>query len=98
MRRYAERWRHMKPRAAIYWKGAILAVIIAVILSTGILREAYSETAESPISIVMDDNYPPFIFKDEDGALKGILVDEWQLWSERTGIPVTINAMDWAAA
>jgi diguanylate cyclase (GGDEF)-like protein/PAS domain S-box-containing protein len=88
----------MMHQAAIYWKRSILVLIIAMVLLTGSVCTAFSETAESPISIVMDDNYPPFIFKDEDGALKGILVDEWQLWSERTGIPVTINAMDWAAA
>ena len=85
-------------RAAIHWKGSILAVLIALILSAGIVCTAFSETAESPISVVMDDNYPPFIFKDEEGIAKGILVDEWRLWSERTGIPVTINAVDWSVA
>jgi PAS domain S-box-containing protein len=46
----------------------------------------------------MDDDYPPFVFKDAEGHLKGILPDEWHLWAQKTGIHVTISAMDWAQA
>ena len=38
------------------------------------------------ITVVLDDNYPPYIFRDEKGHLQGILVDEWRLWEEKTGI------------
>ncbi|PKN13369.1 MAG: hypothetical protein CVU69_01445 [Deltaproteobacteria bacterium HGW-Deltaproteobacteria-4] len=51
-----------------------------------------------PLRVVMDDNYPPFIFRAADGALQGILVDEWHLWQEKTGVPVQLDAMDWAEA
>ncbi|MBI9010775.1 MAG: transporter substrate-binding domain-containing protein [Clostridiales bacterium] len=46
----------------------------------------------------MDNNYPPFVFYDSQGQLKGILVDEWALFEEKTGIEVTISAMDWSDA
>ena len=46
----------------------------------------------------MDDNYPPYVFKEDDGRLKGILVDQWRLWEKMTGIPVQLNAMDWEEA
>ena len=50
------------------------------------------------ITVVMDDNYPPFIFRDEAGQLQGILKDTWALWQDRTGVPVNLQAMDWAKA
>jgi PAS domain S-box-containing protein len=50
------------------------------------------------ITVVSDDNYPPFIFRDEKGRLQGILVDEWRLWEEKTGIKVDLRGMDWDKA
>jgi len=47
------------------------------------------------IRVVMDDNYPPYVFKDTDGKLKGVLIDEWKLWEEKTGIKVEITATSW---
>lgn len=51
-----------------------------------------------PITVVMDDNYPPYVFRDENGELKGILIDQWALWSKKTGIRAMITAMDWSDA
>ncbi len=50
------------------------------------------------ISVVLDDNYPPYVFRDAEGNLKGILVDQWALWSEKTGVKAELFAMDWADA
>lgn len=50
------------------------------------------------IRVVMDDNYPPFSFKNSDGKQQGILIDQWRLWERQTGISVEINAMDWGKA
>ena len=50
------------------------------------------------IVVATDDNYPPFIFRDEEGKLNGILIDEWNLWSKKTGIKVEWIATDWNKA
>jgi len=50
------------------------------------------------ITVVMDDNYPPYSFRDPDGQLQGILPDSWQLWSNKTGVQVKIIATDWGKA
>jgi diguanylate cyclase (GGDEF)-like protein/PAS domain S-box-containing protein len=50
------------------------------------------------ISVVMDDNYPPYVFRDAEGTLQGILVDQWALWSEKTGVHAELFAMDWEDA
>lgn len=52
----------------------------------------------SSIKVVMDDNYPPYIFKDNNGNIQGVLVDQWNLWEKKTGIKVKIDAVPWDKA
>ncbi len=37
-------------------------------------------------------------FKDADGHVQGVFVDQWRLWEKKTGIHVEIHAMDWNEA
>jgi nitrogen fixation negative regulator NifL len=75
------------------WAGFLLLLPLLVAAS------ASGQTRPAPaLQVVMDDNYPPFVFKGGDGRLQGILVDQWQLWEKKTGIPVVIYAMDWSEA
>ena len=50
------------------------------------------------IRVVMDDNYPPYVFRDAEGQLGGILVDQWVLWEKKTGVKVQLTAKNWADA
>ncbi|MEW5772375.1 MAG: transporter substrate-binding domain-containing protein [Thermodesulfobacteriota bacterium] len=50
------------------------------------------------ITVVLDDNYPPYIFRDAEGRLQGLLVDEWRLWEKQTGVTVVLMGMDWGKA
>ena len=50
------------------------------------------------ISVVIDNNYPPYSFLDGQGNLQGISIDQWKLWELKTGIKVTITGMDWPDA
>jgi len=50
------------------------------------------------ITVVLDDNYPPYSFRDGSGQLQGILKDSWELWQQKTGVSVRLLAMDWAKA
>ncbi len=72
----------------------ILSVILCAL---PLFSSAYS-LSDNKIVVVADDKYPPFFFRDDKGELQGILVDQWKLWSERTGIDVDIQAMDWNKA
>ena len=54
--------------------------------------------APKSIAVVLDDNYPPYIFRDDNGQLQGILKDTWALWQARTGVAAQLQAMDWADA
>ncbi|MDO8605868.1 MAG: PAS domain S-box protein [Phaeospirillum sp.] len=75
---------------------AVLCLAVLACLTT----PAAAETPPRPtsITVVMDDNYPPYIFRTGDGSLHGILKDMWELWSLKTGIQVNLLAMDWARA
>jgi PAS domain S-box-containing protein len=48
--------------------------------------------------VVSDDNYPPYVMREDGGAIRGILVDQWKLWEQKTGIAVRLVAMDWGEA
>ena len=55
-------------------------------------------SAESPIRVVTDNNYPPYVFRNADGKVEGYLVDLWHLWQAKTGKPVELIATNWANA
>lgn len=55
-------------------------------------------TRPASLRVVMDNNYPPYVFQDSTGKLQGILIDQWRLWEQKNGIPVTVSALDWNQA
>jgi diguanylate cyclase (GGDEF)-like protein/PAS domain S-box-containing protein len=57
-----------------------------------------AQNAEGSLSVVLDDNYPPYVFRDATGTLDGYLVDLWKLWERKTGVPVNLMASDWEKA
>ena len=59
---------------------------------------ARADASGEALKVVIDNNYPPYIFLDGRGRPQGILVDQWRLWEEKTGRPVEITAMDWETA
>lgn len=48
------------------------------------------------ITVVGDKSYAPFEFLDADGKPQGIMVDFWNLWSQKTGVAVRIQLGEWA--
>lgn len=52
----------------------------------------------SALTVTLDDNYPPYSFRDQNGNPQGILIDLWHLWSEKTGVPVTLAPLPWSQA
>ncbi len=47
------------------------------------------------IKVVTDDNFPPYVFRDNEGKLQGIIIDQWRVWERRTGVTAEIHGMDW---
>ena len=80
-----------------------IALLALVLAGTGALAPsaaALAPGADTPksITVVTDNNYPPYMFRDASGAMQGILKDTWALWEARTGVTVNLQAMDWADA
>ena len=59
---------------------------------------ASGELLARTIRVVSDDNFPPYIFRENGGEAKGYLVDLWQLWEKKTGTAVELVATNWADA
>ena len=78
-------------------------LLLAVLLLCSVMGAGWAQNLPpgvrpTSITVVMDDNYPPFIFRDSSGQLQGILKDMWALWASHTGIGVDLQAMDWGKA
>ena len=50
------------------------------------------------LTVVSDDQYPPYIFRDAAGTLRGIIPDQWALWEKKTHVKVVLKGMDWVDA
>ncbi|MBP2301439.1 diguanylate cyclase (GGDEF)-like protein/PAS domain S-box-containing protein [Azospirillum picis] len=100
--------------AAARWLGlaARVAPALALLLAASSTAAIDRPVAPSPaataaippgphpdrIRVTLDDNYPPYSFRDGTGAHVGIVKDLWALWSEKTGIPVQLMPTDWSLA
>ena len=51
--------------------------------------------AQETVTIATGQDFRPFEFVDEKGEPQGLIIDLWNLWSEKTGIPVTFAPAPW---
>lgn len=56
------------------------------------------ELPSQSLRVVLDNNYPPYVFRSGDGSIQGILIDQWRLFEKKTGIRVTLSPLDWVSA
>ena len=95
----------MKPPAAAR-RLPIARLVLPVVLALGTNDPAVAAGTDSasaapvaprqPLVVAVDDDFPPYLFRDPQGRLAGLLADEWALWSRKTGVPVDLRPMDWA--
>jgi diguanylate cyclase (GGDEF)-like protein/PAS domain S-box-containing protein len=72
-----------------YWGALLVCWLCGSVLA---------QVQPTSIRVVLDDNYPPYSFRDADGNAQGLLKEKWDLWQKHTGIAVEFRSMDWAAA
>jgi len=76
-----------------------LVAVPALIVSAWLPTHANSGfTPPARLVVVTDDNYPPYLFRNAEGQLQGILKEKWDLWSQKSGVPVQLEGMEWAKA
>jgi signal transduction histidine kinase/CheY-like chemotaxis protein len=80
----------------------IKKIIFFIQLSLIILFLSLSSNDDKPfiesIRVVIDNNYPPYIFINEDKEIVGYLVDLWNEWEKITGTKVILIATNWIEA
>ena len=63
-----------------------------------VAEDAVGPRSPEVLRVLIDDNYPPYVFRDAGGTLTGYLVDLWRLWEEKTGVRAELRASDWETA
>lgn len=85
-----------KSRDRLFRIGLTAITCLMISLLTNIVLTSDHKKVENRfIRVVMDNNYPPYTFLDENGSPQGILIDQWRLWEQKTGIKVYLTTMDW---
>lgn len=50
------------------------------------------------ITVVVPEKFPPLIYRDDSGEVRGMTRDLWSLWETPTGIHVDLQLMPWGQA
>ena len=88
---------HFRAPRAVAICGFLLC-LVGLIPRSAVALAPVATTAPNTLTVAMDDNYPPYIFRDSNGTLVGYLVDYWSLWERKTGVRVDLQASDWDLA
>lgn len=77
----------------------VLILALLMVLPTGLAAadKAGVPASTAVLTVALDDNYPPYVFRDANGTLTGYLVDTWKLWETKTGVRVDLLGSDWTA-
>ncbi|MCY6482925.1 transporter substrate-binding domain-containing protein [Clostridium aestuarii] len=76
----------------------ILIITLFLCSSFAYNTKANSYNKIDKIKVVLGSDYPPYVFRDSNGNLQGIAIDQWNLWETRTGIAVELHVTSWAEA
>jgi diguanylate cyclase (GGDEF)-like protein len=79
-------------------KRALLALSLGLLFL--VMSAIHVARAQEPqeITVITDDRYPPYLFRNDEGALQGLVKDKWELWSRYTGVRVELRGTRWAEA
>lgn len=61
-------------------------------------RQALLPEPQETLHVVLDENYPPYSFRNGKGELQGLSIDLWRLYAQKTGTTVDLTGMAWSDA
>jgi diguanylate cyclase (GGDEF)-like protein/PAS domain S-box-containing protein len=73
----------------------VVHILVLAVLCAPFLYAPFVAGA-APVRVVMDENYPPFVYRNPEGRLEGYTVDLWRLWERKTGKQAQLIAVNWA--
>ena len=59
---------------------------------------SFANEQQTPIRIVLMENFPPLIYSSESNQIRGFIPERWALWQEKTGQLVEITTLEWSLA
>ena len=71
---------------------------VGACLGGGMAVAADGVPARTSITVVLDDSFPPYAWRDGSGALQGLVPDRWRAWQAQTRVAVRLLGMDGAQA
>lgn len=86
----------MNCRSGLHASTAILAMLLLLLSSTA--GAGSSDDSTSPFRWIDDEDYFPFIYRDEHGRPAGIYRELMEAIFQRLGIPLTVEAYPWKRA
>ena len=75
-------------------KGVLFGIGVVIWVLVLLPSGAFSQ--DTPLRVLIDRDYPPFAYYDDEGRFVGVSVEFWRMWEERTGIPVELLPTEWA--
>jgi len=81
-----------------FLRRAALLLLLALVIVHPCTAAAQKPGTRTTLTVVLDDNYPPYVFRNSEEQLIGILPDQWKLWEQKTGVKVDLQAMGWSEA
>ena len=69
--------------------GPLLAVCVGVVPGPA----AAADKPVRSITVVVPENFPPFVYRDEGSGIRGLSPDLWKLWEAHTGIRVDLRPL-----
>lgn len=75
-------------------KGVLFGIGVVIWVLALLPSGAFSQ--DILLRVLIDRDYPPFAYYDDEGRFVGASVEFWRMWEERTGIPVELLPTEWA--
>lgn len=73
----------------------VLSIAMLFFATQSANAKSLKEYKQSGVSVAVSVQWHPYSFVDNLGIPKGFLIDYWNLWSAKTGVPVIFRPMIW---
>lgn len=80
--------KHQPAKTMKLVKSFLVGFVICFTLGPGTITYTKGGTLPDSGVVVADNNFPPFIFRDNSGNFQGIIPEQWVLGEEQTGINI----------
>ena len=92
------RRRYSRLRKSVYTLVLLYATLFAFFPTCSAWADSTNSISDTRPLTVAYCEYMPFYFKGLNGQPRGILVDIWERWSDKTAVPVEFKLLTWEEA